>query len=396
MPDAATATVTLTPAEALDRVKAIVPSVRDYANQIESERRQPTALIDRYVDAGLAKLLVPKRFGGDELTFDVLLDTALEVAKAEASAGWCYSFLVIHGWLTALFPEACQREVWSEGPNARIATSAVMAGKLVPVDGGFSVNCNSPWVSGVDYAEWVVLAGLTVPAEGQPPRPHWFFVPKSDYRVVDTWFAAGQRGSGSKNVVVENAFVPAHRAVPVDLLREGKGPGAQVNRAPIYSLPLVMGYPHGLIAPIIGATWGAYDTWIEQSKKAVTAMSRESVASFPHRQIRVAEIHEQIDLAEMLVRRVLDTVRNTSDLTIEQRVHRRRDFAYASRLCQTAVEQIYVNAGAGAQFESNPLQRYWRDIHAMTVHAGLNFDAAGENFGRQQLGLPLSDQQPLY
>jgi 3-hydroxy-9,10-secoandrosta-1,3,5(10)-triene-9,17-dione monooxygenase len=386
----------LTRAEAVERVREIVPFVRECAGEIESGRRQPQALVDRFVEAGLAKLLVPKRFGGDELPLDVLLDTVIEVGKADASAGWCFSFLVIHGWLTALFPEQVQAEVWRDGPDTCIATSAVPAARLAPADGGFMVSGNSPWVSGVDYAEWVVLAGMTVPAEGTRPRAMWFFVPKSDYRIVDTWFAAGQRGSGSKNVVIENVFVPAYRTVAVDMLREGKGPGTAINTAPMYALPLVTAYPFGMISPIIGATIGAYETWIAQSQKSTTALSRESVASLSHRQIRVAEIQAQIDCAEMLVRRALDMVRDGGEITLDQRVHRRRDFAYAARLCQTAMEQIYTNSGAGAQYDSNPIQRYWRDIHAMTVHAGLNFDSAGENFGRHALGLPLAENQPLY
>ena len=396
MPDTKAAAPALTPAEAVGQARAIASYVREVAGDIESGRRQPQSLIDRYVDAGLGKLLVPKRFGGDELPLDVLLDTTIEIGKADASAGWCFSFLVIHGWLTALFSERLQAEVWREGPGTTIATSAVPAGRLTPTDGGFMVTGNSPWVSGVDYAEWVVLAGLTVPSEGTRPRAMWYFVPKSDYRIIDTWFAAGQRGSGSKNVAVDNVFVPDYRIVAVDVLREGKGPGTAINTNPMYALPLVTAYPFGMISPIIGATIGAYDTWIAQSQKSTTALSREAVASLSHRQIRVAEIQAQIDCAEMLVRRALDTVRGTSDLTLDQRVHRRRDFAYAARLCQTAVEQIYTNAGAGAQYDSNPLQRYWRDIHAMTVHAGLNFDSAGENFGRHALGLPLSEHQPLY
>jgi len=387
---------TLTRAEAVERARAIVPFVRECAAEIESTRRQPQALVDRFVAAGLVKLLVPKRFGGDELPLDVLLDTVIEIGKADAAAGWCYSFLVIHGWLTALFPERVQAEVWRDGPSTCIATSAVPAAKLVPVEGGFTVSGNSPWVSGVDSAEWVVLAGMAMPVDGGRPRATWFFVPKSDYRVVDTWFAAGQRGSGSKNVVVENIFVPKYRTVAVEDLRDGNGPGNAVNAAPMYALPLVTAYPFGMISPIIGATLGAYETWIEQSKKSTTALSRESVAALSHRQIRVAEIQAQIDCAEMLVRRALDTVRAGAAITLDVRVHRRRDFAYAARLCQTAVEQIYTNAGAGAQYDSNPLQRYWRDIHAMTVHAGLNFDSAGENFGRHALGLPLSENQPLY
>jgi 3-hydroxy-9,10-secoandrosta-1,3,5(10)-triene-9,17-dione monooxygenase len=382
--------------EALRRVRDIVPFVSECAGDIERDRRQPQALMERFAEAGLAKLLVPRRFGGDELPLDVLLDTVIEVGRADASAGWCYSFLVIHGWLTALFPEQVQAEVWRDGPSTFIATSAVPAARLAPVDGGFMVSGNSPWVSGVDYADWVVLAGLTVPAEGARPRAMWFFVPKTDYRIIDTWFAAGQRGSGSKNVVVENIFVPAYRTVGVDQLREGKGPGTAINTAPMYSLPLVTAYPFGMISPIIGATIGMYETWIEQSKKSTTALSRESVAGLSHRQIRVAEIQAQIDCAEMLVRRALDTVRDPAEMTLDQRVHRRRDFAYAARLCQTAVEQIYTNSGAGAQYDSNPIQRYWRDIHAMTVHAGLNFDSAGENFGRHALGLPLSENQPLF
>jgi 3-hydroxy-9,10-secoandrosta-1,3,5(10)-triene-9,17-dione monooxygenase len=59
-----------------------------------------------------------------------------------------------------------------------------------------------------------------------------------------------------------------------------------------------------------------------------------------------------------------------------------------ARLCIQAVERLYTNSGGSANYNTNPMQRYWRDVHAMGAHVGLNFDSAGEAFGRTELGLP--------
>ncbi|MCP3141076.1 acyl-CoA dehydrogenase family protein [Pyxidicoccus xibeiensis] len=386
-------------AAAVARAKALAPRVRALAGEAESGRRVPEPLIRDFIDAGLVRLLTPRRFGGHELGLDAFIDATLEIARADASVGWCFSFLNIHSWLMAMMPEAAQQEVWGADPDACIANVNAPGGQAVPTEGGHRLTGVWQWASGIQHCGWALLAGIVPSAAGAeagPPDVRLFLVSRADFQVKDTWFVAGQRGTGSNHVVVNDVFVPEHRNMALGDVREGRSPGSRVHASPLYQLPFLPPMASSLVAPIIGAALGAYETWRELMRTRYTTFSREQVATLSHQQIRMAEVSAELEAAQLLLRRALDTLRPGGMLTLQQRVQVRRDYAYAATLCVRAVERLYTASGAGANFESNPLQRYWRDIHAMAVHAGINFDAAGENFGRLELGLGLNPKDPLF
>jgi 3-hydroxy-9,10-secoandrosta-1,3,5(10)-triene-9,17-dione monooxygenase len=389
----------LTHAEAVSRAKSLAHHVRELAAEGEAQRRVPESLVRAFIDAGLVRLLTPRRFGGHELGLDAFVDVILELARGDGSAGWCFSFFNIHSWLLAMLPEAAQQDVWSADPDACIGNVNIPAGQAIPAPGGFRLTGTWPWASGILHCGWALLAGIVPPSPGGeagPPDVRLFLVPRADFRVKETWFVAGQRGTGSNHVTVEDAFVPEHRNVSLVDLREGRAPGAKLHAAPFYQLPFLPPMATSLIAPILGASLGAYETWRETTRGRFTTYSREQVATLSHQQIRMAEVSAELDSAQLLLRRALELMRPGGPLTLAQRVMVRRDYAYAATLCVRAVERLYTASGASANYDSNPLQRYWRDVHAMSVHAGINFDAAGENFGRLELGLPLNPKDPLF
>lgn len=384
----------MTHEEAVLRARALAPIIRERAATAEAQRRQSDETIRDIINAGLVRLLTPVRWGGHELTFNSFVDSVIEIAKADGSAGWCYSFLNIHSWIMAAFPEQSQQEVWGNNPDALIATSLIPAGSPVHVEDGYLLSGDWPWSSGVDYCEWNMLAGLIMPhTSDQRPEPRIFLLPRSDYEIVDTWFVAGQKSTGSKNVVVKNAFVPEHRTIRLSDLSVGRTPGSAFNPSPLYQLPLSSAFASALASPILGATIGAYETWRNLSHSKSTTYSREPVASFTHQQIRLAEISAQIDSAYLLLKRALDVLSRGGAVTLKESVRNHRDYAYVAHLCVQATERLFLASGGGANYESNPMQRYWRDVHAMSAHTALNLDAAGENFGRLELGLPLKSAQ---
>ncbi|WP_437756806.1 acyl-CoA dehydrogenase family protein [Sorangium sp. So ce1389] len=389
---------TMTHAEAVERARAMADDVRARAGEAEALRRMPEATIQGFVDAGLVRLLTPRAFGGHELAFDAFADATIEIARADGSSGWCFSFLNVHSWLLATFPVGAQEDVWRKNPDARLANVNVPAGQAARVDGGYRLSGDWPWASGIQHCDWAMLAGL-VPAEGGaaggPPEVRLFLIPREDWEVRDTWRVTGQRGTGSHNVVVKDRLVPQHRTASMAELSGGQSPGGAFHANPTYRLPFIAALAPSLIATIVGASQGAYQRWRAATRDRCTMYSREQVASLSHQQIRLAEISAEIDAAELMLRRSLDTLRPGGPLSMEQRVRIRRDYAYSAVLCVRAVERIYNASGGGANYESNPIQRDWRDVHAMAAHAGINFDAAAENFGRMELGLPLNPRDPL-
>ncbi len=190
------------------------------------------------------------------------------------------------------------------------------------------------------------------------PEQVLFLVPKSDYEILDTWFVAGLRASGSKNVVVKEAFVPEHRMVCLLDMLEGTGPGAAGITGPLSGLPFFPALVPTFLASLLGATIGAYKTWCNACRKKLTMVTQEQVATFSHVQIRLAEIEAEIQAAHFFLQHALDMLNSGQPISRERRLRCRRDYAYIARLCVRATEQIFLASGGSANYETNPLQRY--------------------------------------
>jgi 3-hydroxy-9,10-secoandrosta-1,3,5(10)-triene-9,17-dione monooxygenase len=380
--------------KALSFARELALSVGRRAADAEAGRRLHEETIAELVDTGLVRLLTPARFGGHELSFHAYVDSTLEVAKGDASAGWCYSFFVMHSWMLAQFPLPAQQDVWRENPDALITTSFVPAGSVTEAPGGYILNGNWPWSSGVDHSSWCMVGGL-LPGDG-PPQMALFLLPRSDYEIVDTWFVAGLNASGSKNVLARGVFVPAHRMVRLMDIRDGHGPGTAENTSALSNRPFFTAAGPGFVAPLLGATLAAYGIWCDACRNKFTAFTGEELSSFSHVRIRVAEVEAEIQTARLFLQENLDVVTSGRVIRLEERFRCARNVAYIAKCCVSAMERMYLSSGGSANYLSNPLQRSWRDIHAMAAHAGLSFESAGEHFGRAELGLPPNPRMAFF
>lgn len=379
----------------VDRARALFPLLRGSARRAEEERHLPPEMVAAVVESGLVRTLVPRRWGGDELDLTTHMEIAIELGRAYGSAAWVSSFLIDHAFILAHFGEQAQRDVWEGGgPDALIATSFVPVGKVQAADRGWRLSGDWSWASGASHAGWVMLGGM-VPAD---PHPQYrlFLVPAADVTVEDTWYSAGLRGSGSDNVRADGVFVPEHRTVAMDTLRDARSPGALVNPAPIYNQPFMSYGGHAMVAPAIGIARGAVDAWRDHVRSKAHSYTREQVATAIPMQLCVAEAEARIDCAELLLRRCLALVDSGARITLEQRVRNRRDITYASRLLVRAVEDLMQHAGASALRDESPIQRGWRDVRAISSHVFCNFSAAAENYGRQAFGFQLNPHDPFF
>jgi 3-hydroxy-9,10-secoandrosta-1,3,5(10)-triene-9,17-dione monooxygenase len=392
---------------AVDRAGELFPLLRGLARRAEEERHLPPEIVTAVVEAGLVRTLVPRRWGGDELDLTTHMEIAIELGRAYGSAAWVSSFLIDHAFILAHFGEQAQRDVWEgDGPDALIATSFVPVGRVQAAAGGWRLSGDWSWASGAGHAGWVMLGGM-VPADqhprpagpgGDPRTPEYrlFLVPAADVTVEDTWYSAGLRGSGSDNVRAHEVFVPEHRTVAMDTLRDAHSPGALVNPAPIYNQPFMSYGGHAMVAPAIGIARGVVDAWRDHVRSKAHSYTREQVAAAIPMQLCLAEAEARIDCAELLLRRCLALVDSGARISLEQRVRNRRDITYASRLLVRAVEDLMQHAGASALRDESPIQRGWRDVRAISSHVFCNFGAAAENYGRQAFGFPLNPNDPFF
>src|SRR6516164_2114908 len=118
----------------------------------------------------------------------------------------------VHTWHLALFPPQAQDDVWGEDTSIQLSTSLAPTGTVERVDGGFRLSGRWSFSSGCDYCQWAALGGMAPAVEsGAPPDARIFLLPRRDYVIDDNWHVTGLCATGSKDIVVAEAFVPEYR-----------------------------------------------------------------------------------------------------------------------------------------------------------------------------------------
>ena len=384
--------------ELVQRARALAPKLRERAVKAERDRNIPRESVEEYIDAGLMRTIMPKRWDGYEHDHEVAFDIAIELGRSTCgSSAWCLNYLSDHAGILAHFPDEAQHDVWSRNPDACIATSAAPTGKAEVAPGGYRLDGQWSWASGIRHSQWIMIGGLIFREGEHHPDMRLFLVPTSDLEVLDTWYCAGLRGSGSHTVALDDLFVPEHRSVSFSTLRDAVSPGSKINIAPIYRTPFIAVHTYALLAPALGLARGAYADFVQWTKKRYLTYTQLAIAQHVPVQIAVAEIAAQIDAAELLARRCLATARQDyTRVTLEQRLLLRRDFTYAMRMVRAAMDDLIKISGSSGLRDDNSVQRCWRDVHAISSHVVMNFDVAAENFGRVEFGLGRNEAYPMF
>jgi 3-hydroxy-9,10-secoandrosta-1,3,5(10)-triene-9,17-dione monooxygenase len=218
--------------------------------------------------------------------------------------------------------------------------------------------------------------------------PVFTLVPRPEYRVLDdTWHVSGLKGTGSKDVVVEDAFVPSHRITPMGM--GPQSPAYALHGRDSYKLFAMSLLPFTLASPLVGMAQGVIDSFTERyTGKTGAGRSAESVAL----QLRLAESSAETDAARLIVthdtRQMIERAGRGEQFSDLDRVRYARDFGYVARLAVSAANRLFDAAGGHALFETDPIQRLWRDVHAGSHQAALYWDTIAENYGRTAFGLP--------
>jgi len=387
----ANGSATLTPAEATARAQALIPVLAERAAKTEALRRLPDETFADLAESALMRITQPRRFGGSELALADAFDVIDLLSQGCGSTGWTYSLIIAHAWFVALFGEQAQQDVW--GPNPDATMSTCFSGGVPPdaVDGGLHIR-DGRWrfSTGVHHADWVALLA-PVPQQDGPPDMRFLLIPKEEIEVVEDWRSAGLAGTGSCSVQATDVVVPHHRTLRLHDLLNATGPGSEVNDGAMYKLPLVGPWQVFLTAPAVGIARAAMDTWIVRTKSRLRPATGASRPGDPITLARLGGAAARIDAAETLIRRGAESV--TSDVLAlgaaapETLARCRRDNAFSVRLCVEAVEDLFLAAGASMLDESSPLQRHWRDVHAVAQHVANSLDMNLRAWGERALGL---------
>ncbi|WP_327174066.1 oxidoreductase [Streptomyces sp. NBC_01335] len=331
----------------------------------EQRRRLGPEVAAALADAGFPRHFVPTRWRGTAGSFAGLLADASAAAENCAATGWCAALYAAHGRLAAYLPEQGQRDLWAQGPDVLIAASVVPPqGRAEAVSGGWRLDGQWRLASGVDHADWVLLASWT-PGPGGPEH-RIFAVPRAALSVQDTWFSVGLRGSGSNSVTAEGVVVPSHRSFPLSALLSALPGAARCHRVPYPMVAALI-----FAAPVLGAARAALRAWTAECVQAVPRRAEHVTL--------LARASAQIHAAGLLLACAAERA-DRGEITALTVAENRRDAATAALLCREAVDELFHASGMRGQNPDSPVQRAWRDVTTAAGHGALAVGSAADAY----------------
>ena len=377
--------------EAVERARALVPALRERAAAAETACALSHETMRELHVSGIIRALQPKRWGGMELDFRCYVDIPLELARGCASTSWNVANLMMHHWMVAMYPQRAQDDVWGENPDALIAAAiAYTQGRARRVSGGFILNGEWSFSSSVDVADWNLLAALV--RDGDRIVDHRMcLVPRGHYRILDDWHVMGMRATASMSVATEELFVPEHRTLCTYDIRGGNAfPGAEVNPSPLYRIPLSAMGAHGIGGCAVGNAEAALEHAIEHVKARSTSYTGASMRDFQLVQFRIGVAGARIEAAQRILREDCDEAQAIAARNVVPdaalKLKWKRNLAYATELCTEAVDSLHSMAGAHGIYQKSPLERIFRDAHALAGHIMNNLDTHASAWGHAVLG----------
>jgi alkylation response protein AidB-like acyl-CoA dehydrogenase len=373
--------------------------IRGYQEEIDRERRIPPALVEQMRPAGLYRLLVPRALGGLQLDLLTYFRVVELVSEGDGSVGWNIATSSAAQLVSLSLPDAGVREVFADGPDARLAGTVVPGGgRGVRVEGGYLVNGRWRFGSGCQESQWMLGNFYVDDADDKHVLLRAVF-PSRECTIVDTWDVTGLRGTGSHDWTVSDVFVPEHRTVP----HAGNPVNNRWRRWPgtLYDLPVhaVIGPHHSPVAS--GAARAAVDALADLAgakiPRARAALLREQVFV----QEAVGKAEAMLGAAQAyrtsIARELWDTVEAGQQPTLDQQARCRLAATYATDCALQVVELMYRAGGTTSLQRPHQIARSWRDVHAVAQTAGLHpewYALTGRVFLGLDAGPRLMDDRP--
>ncbi len=380
----------------VERIGRLLPELQPGCLAEEKAGRLSQETVSKLDAIGVFRISIPLEYGG--LAFSVADQRRVYSAVGEiaGSTGWVSWVTTTHVRWIAMFSEQARDEVYGAdwvGPRVSGVISGHGPGRARRVEGGYMLSGRWPFCSGCRHTAWSILGAMSEEPDGTP-SVILTLVPATELEVLDDWAVAGMKASGSNTVqLASEVFVPGYRTLSIKDASDGKWASAPPmgvlyrNHFVAYTTILSGSTP-------LGMARGALSYYKERlDKRGIvgTDYKVQSEASVTHFQL--AEATSRIDAAERLLSADCEELDRRAgagepcDDLFQAKL--KYDVAWSVRACAEAIEILHRGSGASTILETNPMQRYARDVRVATVHAQFNYETCAENYGRALCGKPL-------
>ncbi len=360
----------------IDKTAELADQLRVQATEAEKIGKLTDDTVKSMKTAGHIRLLQPAKHGGMEVHPREFAETVMTLAALDPSAGWINGVVGVHPYQLAYADPRVGEEIWADDVDVWVASPYAPQGVAKPVDGGYIFNGRWQFSSGTDHCDWIILGAMIGDAEGKPlmpPQMLHMILPRKDYEIVeDSWDVVGLRGTGSKDVVVKEAFVPSYRTMDALKVMDGTAQREAGMTETLYLMPWSTMFPLGISSATIGIAEGALAAHLDYQRERVSAAGT-AIKDDPYVMYAIGEAAADINAArqEILanVDRIYDIVESGKEVSFADRAAGRRTQVRAVWRAVMAVDQIFSRSGGNAMRMDKPLQRYWRDAHTGLAHA---------------------------
>ncbi|WP_426409672.1 acyl-CoA dehydrogenase family protein [Bradyrhizobium ganzhouense] len=383
--------------QVVEKTAALVPWLSEQAARIEEARRIPDDVAERLFETRLFDLMRPSRFGGFGVSPRFAWEATFHVARGCSSSAWLAGLTSANILMLGKFSAEAQKDVFAPGvsPIVPMLTGGVGQDiEIEPADGGIVLSGRWRYASGVDVSDWLGIL-INIPAKDGAAAPHVVLVPQSAFTIDhQSWRVMGMRGTGSKNITLGKAFVPAHRFMSWAELQAGKKHPTCPNTEPVYDFPLNTANAMSVLAPTLGVASACSEESIKIIRARVSSGNQQAQIND-----KIAQVEAGTSAATMSFLRnfllsetvaIEDQILQCGTLSLEERGLSRTKVAVASRQALASAQRLFASLGGSMLPEGTRIERLFRDIHAMSSHFLLQPEPIAEAYGRLLLGLDLS------
>jgi 3-hydroxy-9,10-secoandrosta-1,3,5(10)-triene-9,17-dione monooxygenase len=360
--------------ELIERARGMIPALKSRARACVSGRDVPAETIAEMKEAGLFRVLQPRRYGGYEMHPNVFFEIQKHLAEGCMATGWVYGVVGCHPFQLALFDDRAQKEVWGDDPDMIISSTYQPVGKVERTEGGFYLSGTWGFSSGSAHCGWVLLGAFVPPEEeGGPMDMRTFLLPRSDYTIdKDQWHTFGLQGTGSHHIIVDRVFVPEFRTHSAGAAFFGNNPGREVNDAPLYKMPWAQLFVRSVSTSCFGGGRAALAAATEITRTRVSTNTAKASKDNQVLLAAIAAMSAQMNEMELSLQKSFDLIMQRMDKGESLTLDERAMFVYQSSTVATRlaalVDAMMARLGGRAIYMSSDIIQPWLDLHAARAH----------------------------